>query len=284
MNAIERYLVPSSLGEALSLLSQENVTILAGGTDLMVQSHAGRVTFNQTLMNIRRLPELRGISNEKGFLRIGALTTITELRDSSMIAELAPVLVEAADHFASDQVRNMATIGGNICNASPAGDTLTPLLALGAEVELISATKTRVAKLEDFFKGPGRTTRQPNELLAAVRVPQPPAGHIARFAKFGTRPALDISAVSVAIAGTYEGGVFSKARVAFGAVAPTPMLGRATAAALEGNVLDEAAIVAAARAAKGEVNPISDVRATAWYRKEMIHNLTRRLLSHVADC
>ena len=283
MNAIERYVVPGSVAEAADLLQQGDVTILAGGTDLMVQGNAGRVTFGRTLMNIRRLAELRGIDRDGGWLRMGALTTITELLDHPLVAESAPLLREAADHFASDQVRNVATVGGNICNASPAGDTLVPLIALGAEIDLTSSAGNRSLKLEDFFAGPGRTRRAPGELLVAVRVPLPPAGHVARFAKFGTRPALDISSVSVAIAGLVEGGMFRQVRVAFGAVAPTPVRGPATEAALEGQTLDAATIAAAAQAAKDEVKPISDLRATAWYRKEMIHNLTKRLLGHVAD-
>jgi CO/xanthine dehydrogenase FAD-binding subunit len=234
-------------------------------------------------MNIRRLPELRGISRESGTLRLGALTTITELHGDPLVAESAPLLSEAADHFASDQVRNMATVGGNICNASPAGDMLVPLIALGAEVELASGKGNRVVALEDFFIGPGRTVRQPHELLIAVKIPLPPPSHVARFAKFGTRPALDISTVSVAVAGVRRNGALSEVRVAFGAVAPTPVRGRATETVLEGRALNAATVASAARAAADEVKPISDVRATAWYRKEMLHNLTKRLLSHVAN-
>ncbi len=287
MTTLDNYVAPTSLEQAVEQLQElGEVTILAGGTDLMPQSHAGRVKFKRTLMNIRRIPELRGISLEDGAIRIGALTTISELMEHPLIRSRLPLLAEAGDHFASAQIRNAATVGGNICNASPAGDTLVPLMALGAQVELCSKPDDtlfcRSMPLPEFFVSPGRTRLAEAELLGAVRVPLPPEGFTARFHKFGTRPALDISAISIAIGGVLSNGVFSDVRVAFGAVAPTPLRGAATEQALEGRRLDEAAIAAAAQAAHDEVHPISDVRASAWYRKEMIRNMTKRILEDVA--
>lgn len=287
MTAIEQYVAPTSLEQAVACLRGGEVTILAGGTDLMPQSQAGRVPLRRTLMNIRRIPEMKGIAREDGALRIGALVTITELMESELIKAHFPVLVEVGDHFASDQIRNAGTIGGNINNASPAGDTLVPLLVLEAEVELASQPNGTLARrrvpLAQFFTGPGRTQRRPDELLTAVHVPMPPEGHFARFFKFGTRPALDISAISIGIAGVRDGDALRDVRVAFGAVAPTPVRAPRTEAALEGRHLDTETIAAAADAARDEVNPIDDVRATAWYRKELIHNMTRRMLDHVAQ-
>ncbi|HYG90048.1 MAG TPA: xanthine dehydrogenase family protein subunit M [Azospirillum sp.] len=287
MTDVQRYEAPTTLEAAAEILKGGDVTILAGGTDLMPQSEAGRIRLKPVLMNIRRVAELRGIEKTDGMVRIGALTTITEILESDLIRDTLPVLAEAADRFASGQIRNMGTIGGNICNASPAGDTLVPLLVLNAEVELAGKPNghlaTRRVALADFLAGPGRTRREAHELLAAVVVPVPPEGFRARFAKFGTRPALDISAVSVAVGGVLHGGVFTDVRAAFGAVAPTPIRGPATEAALEGKRLDDATIEAAAQAAHDEVRPIDDVRASAWYRREMIHSLTRKVLSHVAD-
>jgi len=162
-----------------------------------------------------------------------------------------------------------------------------PLLVLDAQVELASAGGAGVVRrsvpIADYFTGPGRTRRAANELLTGVRIPVPPDGHYARFFKFGTRPALDISAISIGIAGVRSGGAVSNVRVAFGAVAPTPVRARQTEAALEGRRLDEATIARAAEAARDEVNPIDDVRASAWYRKELIHNMTRRMLDHAAQ-
>lgn len=286
MTAIEHYLAPTSLEQAAEVLKSGEVTILAGGTDLMPQSQAGRVKFKPTLMNIRRIPELKGIALDSGEIRIGALTTITELMENALVRQHLPVLVEAGDQFASDQIRNAGTLGGNVCNASPAGDTLVPLLVLDAKAELASKAdgtlRSRVMPLADFFVGPGRTRRTAQELLTAVRIPVPPESFVARFHKFGTRPALDISAISIGIAAVVKNGALSQVRIAFGAVAPTPVRGPATEKALEGRRLTAETIEAAAEAARDEVKPISDLRATAWYRKELIHNLTRRMLEDVA--
>jgi CO/xanthine dehydrogenase FAD-binding subunit len=212
---------------------------------------------------------------------------MTDMLQSELLRQHLPILVEACDHFASDQIRNAATLGGNICNASPAGDTLVPLLVLDAEVELASKPNGSLSRcrmpLSEFFIGPGKTKLGAIELLAGVRIPLPGPGRTARFFKFGTRPALDISTVSIAIAGTLKDGALSQVRVAFGAVAPVPMRAPRTERALEGRRLDAASIDAIAGVARDEVTPIDDVRASAWYRKELIHNITKRMLAHVAQ-
>jgi len=287
MTALDNYVAPTSLEQAVVQLQElGEVTILAGGTDLMPQANAGRVRFKRTLMNIRRIPELRGIVREDGEIRIGALVTIGEMMAHPLVREHLPLLISAGDQFASAQIRNAGTIGGNICNASPAGDTLVPLMVLGASVELVSKPDDTLFRrnmpLPEFFVGPGKTRLAPAELLSAVLLPIPPKGFVARFHKFGTRPALDISAISIGIGGVLKDGIFSQVRVAFGAVAPTPVCGSATQEALEGKKLDAATIAAAAKIAQDEVHPISDVRASAWYRKEMIHNMTRRILEDVS--
>lgn len=287
MTALDNYVAPTSLEEALEQLQElGEVTILAGGTDLMPQANAGRVKFKRTLMNIRRIPELRGIAREGDEIRIGALATISEIMAHPLVREHLPLLATTGDHFASNQIRNAGTIGGNVCNASPAGDTLVPLLVLGASVELASMLDDKLFRrsmpLPEFFVGPGKTRLAPAELLTAVRIPVPPKGFVARFHKFGTRPALDISAISIGVSGVLQKGVLSQVRVAFGAVAPTPVCGAATEEALEGRKLDAATIAAAAIAARDEVHPISDVRASDWYRKEMIHNMTKRILEDVS--
>ena len=282
MTELKRYLAPTSLDQAVECLKDGDVTILAGGTDLTPQSQSGKIKFKQTLMNIRHVPELTGITLEGDEIRIGALTTIAEIMASELVKQHLPVLVEACDHFASDQIRNAGTLGGNICNASPAGDTLIPLLALNASVELASMPEARLylhsMPLSTFFVGPGKTRRSLCELLTAVRIPVPGPGHVARFHKLGTRPALDISTIAIGIAGNLKEGRLSNVRVAFGAVAPTPVRASLTEQALEGQRLDQAVIEKAANIARDEVTPIDDVRASAWYRKEMIHNITKRML------
>lgn len=286
---MEQYVAAASLEQALACLQQAggDVAILAGGTDLMPQQQAGRLKPKPTLMNIRRIAELRGVTQADGSISIGALTTITELMDNALLRRHLPLLAEAGDHFASNQIRNAGTLGGNICNASPAGDMLVPLLVLDASAQLASLENgricTRSVPLTEFFIGPGKTSRAPTELLTGVRIALPPANFIARFFKFGARPALDISAISIGIGGVLRDGTLSDVRVAFGAVAATPVRGKQTEAALEGKRLDAATIENAATTARDEVNPIDDVRASAWYRKQLIHNMTKRILSHVAQ-
>ncbi len=287
MSETKRYFAPSSIEQALECLKDGDVTILAGGTDLTPQSKAGRVAIGHTLMNIRHIAPLSGIAIEGNDIFIGALSTITEVMEHPLVREHLPVLAEACNHFASDQIRNAGTIGGNICNASPAGDTLVPLLVLDARVELASMpdkeVNRRLLPLSTFLVGPGKTQRLPGELFTGLRVALPQANHVARFYKHGTRPALDIATISIGIAGTRKDGALTNVRVAFGAVAPTPIRAALTEKALEGRKLDDAAIDEVAAVARDEVKPIDDVRASAWYRKEMIHNITKRILSHVAQ-
>jgi len=289
MTDIQKYFAPTSLDQALDCLKDGEATILAGGTDLMPQSQAGKLKFKRTLMNIRHVPELIGVTRQGGDICIGALTTITELMDNALVRRHLPVLADACNHFASDQIRNVATLGGNICNASPAGDTLIPLLVLDARVELASKARGKLnwrsLPLAEFFTGPGKTRRAPNELLVGVRIPLPKPGRVAYFHKSGTRPALDISTISIGIAGTLrqgEGLALFDVRVAFGAVAPTVVRAPLTERALEGKRLDPEVIAKVAQVARDEVTPIDDVRASAWYRKELIHNMTKRMLDHVA--
>lgn len=283
MSEIRQYAAPASLDEAAELLREGNATLLAGGTDLMPQSKAGRVAFEPLLLGLRRIPELHGVARDGDSLRIGALVTMTELMESALVRAHCPILVEAADQFASDQVRNVATIGGNVCNASPAGDTLVPLLALDAEVELVAKPNGlltgRRVPIGEFFKGPGKTLRARHEIVAALRVPIGVPGRFMRFFKLGSRPALDISAISIGVCARRDAGVLSEVRVAFGAVAPVPLRGRATEAALEGRQLTEAVIETAAAAARDEVHPIDDFRASAWYRREMVHNMLKKVLA-----
>lgn len=285
MTKVERYLVPRTIDEAAEGLRDGNVTILAGGTDLMPQSKSGKTALRADLMNIRHVEGLRGIRRTAGGFRIGALTTITELRDSPEIKAELPALWEASDHFASDQIRNAATIGGNLVNASPAGDTLVPLLVFDARVVLVSrpdgVLRSRSVPVAEFLVGPGKTSRRPNELLTGIELDAPPSSFISRFFKFGTRPALDISTISIGLGGVSEGKGLRDARVAVGAVAATAIRAPHVEEAIEGKVLDKATIAAAATAAARDIRPISDVRASDWYRHELVHNMLERVLSDV---
>jgi CO/xanthine dehydrogenase FAD-binding subunit len=283
--AIEKYAVPHSLEEATRLLAEGKATLFAGGTDLLLQTRAGVKTFQPVLININRIPELKGITRSNGKIRMGALTTITEILQSPVLREHAGVVCDAADCFAGGQVRNTATLGGNICNASPAGDMIIPLLLLDAEVELASwaegKPESRRLPLDGLFTGPGTTRLEPNEILTHIELDVPEKTYVAGFEKFGTRPAMDIAVVSVGIAGLKDGGALRNVRVAFGAVAPTPLRGRKTEAAIEGRPLDEERAADVGRIAQEEISPISDVRGSAWYRREITGTLTQRLLRDV---
>ncbi len=280
MSEVTNYVSPVDLADATKAMAGGVVTILCGGTDLALQDN-----YASTLINIRRIEGLSGTSLQGDTCRIGALTTVSEIMTDELLNDIAPVLIEAADQFASEQVRNAASIGGNICNASPAGDMIIPLLVLDASVELASwqddAVQTRLVPLSDFFVAPGKTVRQDNELLTAVVFTKPAGNFIARFRKPGPRPALEISTVSVGIGGELKGGSLQDVRVALGAVAPTPIRARSMEASLEGVSLDADIIKAACENAGKDTSPIDDVRASAWYRDHLVRVLTEEVLNDV---
>jgi len=287
MSEITNYLAPCSLNDAVRVLADGDVTVLCGGTDLTPQTEAGQKEYASTLMNIRRIEGLADIALTGDTCRIGALVTVTGISRNQLLNEIAPVLIEAADQFASDQIRNAASIGGNICNASPAGDMIIPLLLLDASVELASwvegALQTRLVALNDFFTAPGKTVKRDDELLTAVIFDKPMPGFVARFRKPGPRPALEISTVSIGIGGMLENGVFSDVRVAMGAVAPTPIRARHVEATLEAAPLDAGNIKAASASAGKDATPIDDVRASAWYRDHLVRVLTEEVLNDVLE-
>jgi CO/xanthine dehydrogenase FAD-binding subunit len=285
MTEITTYLAPRHLSEALQAMADGEATVLCGGTDLAPQTESGARRYAARLLNIRRIEGLDGIDAGGGEIRIGAATTISAIRRSAALAEAAPVLVDAAGHFASEQIRNAASVGGNLCNASPAGDMAPPLLVLDAAVELAcwqgGAVQTRRVPLDQFFVGPGKTVKRPEELLTAVVFARPAPRYVGRFRKAGPRPALEISTVSVALGACVDGGRLSGVRVAMGSVAPTPLRARRVEAALEGRTLDAATIAAAVEAAAQDAKPIDDVRASAWYRGHLVRVFVEEVLHDV---
>lgn len=283
MQEITTYLAPRRLDEALHAMADGGATVFCGGTDLSPQTESGARQYQAKLLNLRRIEGLSGIDAGGSEIRIGAATTVSEVRASAALAKIAPVLVEAAERFASEQLRNAASIGGNLCNASPAGDMIPPLLVLGASVELAcvqgGAVQTRRVPLERFFVSPGKSVKLPQELLTAVVFDRPASGFKARFRKSGPRPALEISTVSVAVGARVDGGRLSGVRVAMGSVAPTPLRARHVEAALEGKPLDAATIAAAVEAAAEDAKPIDDVRASAWYRGHLVKVFVEEVLN-----
>ena len=285
MQEISTYLAPRRLDEALQAMADGDATLFCGGTDLAPQTESGTRQYTAKLVNIRRIEGLGGIDAGGDRVRIGAVTTISEIRSNPVLAAIAPVLVEAAEHFASEQIRNAASVGGNLCNASPAGDMIPPLLVLGASVELAcwrdGAVQTRRIALERFFLSPGKTVKLPEELLTAVVFDRPAADFVGRFRKSGPRPALEISTVSVAIGARVADGRLSDVRVAMGSVAPTPLRARHVEAALEGRPLDAATIAAAVAVTAEDAKPIDDVRASAWYRGHLVRVFVEEVLNEV---
>lgn len=277
------YYAPTSLNEALALLAEQagRARALAGGTDLLLKMRAGKLAPG-CLINIKRIPELRGLGyDETQGLWLGALTTVAEIMASPDVCSRYPVLAHAAATMASVQIRNLATVGGNLCNAAPSADLAPPLIALGAQAHIVGPRGERSVALENFFTGPGQTALADDELLIGVTVPPPGAGLTAVYLKHTPREAMDIAIVGVAAAVALNEGVCASARIVLGAVAPTPLVAQAAGAALIGRPLEEKHIAEAARLAAQAARPIDDVRASAWYRREMVEVLVRRALGAV---
>ncbi len=272
------YFEPKSIGDALSLLSKHGAEakVIAGGTDVMVD-----IKFKEEpggLVNIKKIPGLSGIKEQGGSLRIGALTTIRDLETSALVREKLPVLWESAHQFASLQVRNTATIGGNICRASPSGETLAPLLVLEANAILAFAEGERSEPFKSFFQGPGKSSAGVKGLLTAIEVPIPPAGSKGVYLKHAVRGAMDIAMVGVAVMITPDAGKSNvqDVRIGLGAVAPTPVRAPKTEALLRGKPLTAALIKEAGALAASEASPISDQRSSAENRRWIVEALTRR--------
>jgi xanthine dehydrogenase small subunit len=272
---------PTRLEAAYALLADASAAPwrpLAGGTDLMVQMTGEIGEPPERVLDIWALDELHGIAVEGGALVIGALTTYTELRESPVVAEFVPALVEAAATIGAAQIQNRGTIGGNVVNASPAGDTLPLLLALGAELVLGSTAGERTVAADEFWTGYRSTAREPNELLLSVRIPLE-RDRQARFRKIGTRRAQAISKVVMALAWkSADDDAWTDVRLALGSVAPTTVRAPATEAVLEGARPTRETADAAAAALTAELEPIDDVRSTADYRRLVAGRVLHRLI------
>jgi CO/xanthine dehydrogenase FAD-binding subunit len=252
---------------------------LAGGTDLMVQITGELGEPPERILDIWALDELRGISVETDALVIGALTTYTELRRSPIVAEFEPALIEAAATIGAAQIQNRGTIGGNVINASPAGDTLPVLLAMDAEMVLGSAAGERTVAADDFWPAYRATARRDDELLLRVRIPLVPDRQV-RFRKVGTRRAQAISKVVMALAWCSAGAddPWTDVRLALGSIAATTVRAPAAEAAIEGQHPTREVADAAAAALAAEISPIDDVRSTADYRSVVAGRVLHRLI------
>lgn len=297
---------PETIKEACSLLEQyapDGAAVLAGGTDLLVdirrqiipehlprckgcdpktglpQGKPAKPPYH--LIALSRIEELRGIEElEGGEISIGPLTTITEIAESPLIREKLTALAEGADNLGSPLVRNRGTIGGNICNARPAADTMIPAVALGCRLKLESVRGTKIVPIGEFVIGPGQTTRAPDEILTRIIFPRLPNGTGSACIKAANRKSLEIAVVNAASVITLDesGERIENARIAMGAVGPTPILAVKATDFLIGKKPSEEIFDKAGQIAANECKPITDHRGSALYRVEMVRVLVRRTL------
>lgn len=272
------YFKPESVREALSLLAKygSEAKVIAGGTDVMVD-----IKYKEEpgcLVNIKRIPGMSAIEESGGGLRIGPLVTIREIETSKLVRERLPLLWEACHQFASLQIRNTATIGGNICRASPSGETLAPLLVLEAKARLAFPGGEKTEPFNSLFQGPGKTSLGSKGLLTAIEIPYPPKGSSGVYLKHAVRGPMDIAVVGVAVLLVPDAAKTSvqEARIGLGAVAPTPIRATKAEAMLRGKPLDSKLAQQAAQTAASESSSISDQRASAEYRGWIVEALTRR--------
>ncbi|MFQ6058651.1 MAG: FAD binding domain-containing protein [Anaerolineae bacterium] len=273
--------IPKTVEEALELLAATGGRPIAGGTDLIVFMQEGKIR-PQVLIDLSRLDELRYIQEEDGLIRIGPLTTHAELARSPLLRERGEVLAQAAAVVGAPQIRNRGTIGGNIATASPAGDTIPALMALGAQVKLRSMGGQREVPLQDLFTGPGQTVIRGDELITEVAFPLPGDSARGAFLKLRKRNALAIAVVSAAVTVTLMEGVIGEAHIALGAVAPTVIRASAAEQVLRGREPSAELLAQAGELAAAASRPITDIRGSAAYRREMVKVLVRRGLAQVS--
>jgi len=279
------YLEARTVEEACSLLSEHKgkARVIGGGTDLFLAMKDREIT-PEYIINLKTIPYLDYIrySNGEG-LRIGALATLSDVESSTVIREKFPILTATVRRMAVPAIRNMATIGGNLCNAAPSADTAPPLIGLGAGVKIAGVGRERIVKLEDFFVGPGESVLETDEMLVEIQIADPPANTRDTYLKLEPRTAVDIALVGVAVVITLDAQRLkvTDARIALGAVAPTPIRAYQAEEMIKGKAIDEQLMNKIAEAAAKEASPISDVRGSADYRRDMVRVLTKQALTEL---
>ena len=275
MKAFEHY-APDSIEELLELLkTKPNAKLIAGGTDLLLQMKEGTAQ-PETVVSLKNVEELGGFSVSKNGYRLGTGMTLRRITRSNELTQNFPGLIYAAGVVASEQIRSLATLGGNICNASPSADMVPPLIALDALVQLVSSQGQRDIPLAEFFKGPGESVLKSGEILHSIFLPQPSGSMI--YSKHAPRKYMDLAVVGVAVRLAKKHGKINEARVALGAVGPVPFRAEKTEALLAGQTLTTELMREAGEMAAGECVPIDDIRGSAWYRKRMVKVHVRRNL------
>jgi CO/xanthine dehydrogenase FAD-binding subunit len=273
------YLRATSLEQACALLSahRKQAMILAGGTDLLVKMKHRRLV-PPYLIDIKRIPGLDYIRYEAGDgLRVGPLASIESVKRSVAVRKKYPVLHQAAAYMATIAIRNQATLVGNICNGSPSAETAPALIVLDAKARIVGPRGERIVPVEDFFTGPGTTVLEPEEVVAELWIPEPPAGSAAVYQKHSRRR-MDVAMVGVAALVVPDGDACGDIKIALSAVAPTPIRARRAESVVRGKIPTEALIAAAAREAVCESRPITDIRGTAEARKNIVETLTLQVI------
>ena len=274
-----RYEAPETVEAAVALLKggDPNARILAGGTDLLVQMREELIDEPELLVDIKRIPETRTISIDSDEIRIGAAVTGAELGEHAELKALRPGVVEAVELIGSAQIQGRATVGGNLCNASPAADSVPALIAAQARAQIAGPGGIREVAVEDFLTGPGQTGLAPGEFVVGLVMPKPPAGSGDAYLRFIPRTEMDIAVVGAGVALSVNGdGTCAAARLALGAVAATAVVVDAAPDILIGNKLDDGALVSLAAAASAACAPIDDKRGTIDFRIKVAGVLARR--------
>lgn len=264
---------PTTLAEASRLFAQEHAQLLAGGTDLVIGMKA-LTEMPQSVISLQKIAGLTGIARDAGGVSIGAMTKVRDIEVSEEIQNGYTALAEGAAEIGSIQIRNLATLGGNIAHASPAADTVAALLALDAQVDIASADGERSVPINALFTGPGQTVLTAGEIITQFRLPSPASG--SHYIKHKIREVMDLAFIGVAAAVDMDDGTITGARIGLAAVAPTPIRAPEAEALLAGNSLTDALLTEAGEAAAAACSPISDLRCSAEHRREMVDVLTRR--------
>jgi carbon-monoxide dehydrogenase medium subunit len=278
------YIRPGDMEDAIAALqANDEPYLLAGGTDLLIGMKT-RAVQPKCLIDLKGIPDLDGIEYDDGF-KLGALTTVRDVEVSPLIREKIPALSEAAGTLGSIQIRNRATIGGNLCHGSPAADMAAILLAMNCEVKIATGNGARTIGLDQFFIAPNRTALKPNEILGQLIIPKEIEQFKGIYLKHGPRKAMDIGMVNIAILLDADAGsgLCNQIMIALGAVAPRPIRAKKAEALLNGNKLKPESIQKAAEAAAGEATPITDFRASAGYRKDLVENLVARGIHQILE-
>jgi carbon-monoxide dehydrogenase medium subunit len=275
---------PTTLAEASRVVKDNGPggRFLAGGTDLVIALKE-KGLLPKYIVDLKRVPGLTAIrENSDGSITIGALATMREIETSPLIVKKYPFLAQSAAEVGSIQIRNRATVGGNMANATPSADTAPALIALNAAARIVGVNGERIVSLEEFFKGPGQSMMSTDEILTEIKIPKTGPRLVGEYIKFSPREMMDLAYVGVAVAYNLNENRCDGVRIVLGAVAPTPIRAKKAEAVLEGQMLSETLAEKSGQLAAEEAKPISDVRSSADYRRAMVGAMTKRALLNAA--